>query len=249
MSPGSKKSSRRLPPPDLQIKGLIETSFIDWKGHLSMVMFTGGCNFRCPFCHNSTLVLHPDSLGEIPLEHILARLAKFRKWIDRVVVTGGEPTIHRGLEDFLVLLKKRHFKIKLDTNGSHPEMLKRVVGKGLVDYVAMDVKGPIETYHRWSGVRTDPQKIAESVDFLLEGHVDYEFRMTVVPFLHREQDVYNVAERVKSGRRFFIQDFVPRDTVNSKYASVRPFSPEKMRTIRETVDSILQNAAVYSHLH
>ncbi len=249
MSPGSKTCSRRSLPPEFQIKGLIETSFIDWKGHLSMVMFTGGCNFRCPFCHNSTLVLHPDSLTAIPREHIMGRLAKFRKWIEHVVVTGGEPTIHKGLAEFLALLKNEHFKIKLDTNGSHPDIVKGLVKSGLVDYVAMDVKGPIESYHRWSGVRTNTRKIAESVDFLLEGTIDYEFRMTVVPFLHRDQDVYNVAERIKTARRFFIQDFVPRDTVNRKYVSVKPFSPEKMRTIRETVDAILQNAAVYSRLH
>jgi anaerobic ribonucleoside-triphosphate reductase activating protein len=147
------------------VKGFIETSFLDWKDHLSSVFFTGGCNFRCPFCHNSDLVLNHDRLLDIPEEQILGNLRKFRKWIDRVVVTGGEPTLQKGLPVFAERLKREGYKVKLDTNGSHPEVIKDLVSAGLIDCIAMDIKGPITGYDRWCGTTVDRDKIEESIDF------------------------------------------------------------------------------------
>jgi len=233
---------------DYPVKGFLETSFIDWKEKLAAVTFSGGCNFRCPFCHNRDLVLRPNSIADVPLDHIFSRLRKFNKWIEHVVVTGGEPTIHKGLVNFLETLKKQGLKVKLDTNGSNPHVVKELVNGKLVDYLAMDMKGPIASYRRWCGSEVDTDKIRESVDFILEGNVDYEFRMTVVPFLHHERDVYEAAEEIKEARRFFLQAFVPRDTINTKYVSVRPFSPEKMKAMRDTVRSILTNASIRHNL-
>ncbi len=214
-----------------------------------MVLFSGGCNFRCPFCHNSSLVLLHQSMAEVPMDHIVERLAKFRKWIERVVITGGEPTMHKGLPRVAEMLKRRGLLVKLDTNGSNPEVVKGLVADGLVDYVAMDVKGPLDAYERWCGVSVDRERIRESIAFILEERVDYEFRMTLVPFLHREEDALGVAEEIKGARRFFLQDFVPRDTLNPKYAHIRPFSSEKMKTMRERVAAVLEHAPVSSHLH
>jgi pyruvate formate lyase activating enzyme len=214
-----------------------------------MVMFSGGCNFRCPFCHNRGLVLNPQSMADVPFDYIGERLQKFRKWIERVVITGGEPTIHKGLRRVIEALRMQGLKVKLDTNGSNPEMVKGLVADGLIDYVAMDVKGPLDSYERWCGVGVDKERIRESIAFILEGHVDYEFRMTLVPFLHHEQDAYAVAEEIKSARRFFLQEFVPRDTLNPKYASIQPFSPDKMKSIRQTIHQILENAPIRSHLY
>jgi pyruvate formate lyase activating enzyme len=128
-------------------------------------------------------------------------------------------------------------------------VVKRLVADGLVDYIAMDVKGPLGAYERWCGTGVDKARIRESIAFILEGHVDYEFRMTLVPFLHREQDAYEVAEEIKTARRFFLQEFVPRDTLNPKYASIQPFSPEKMKSMREAVGEILRHAPIRSNLH
>jgi pyruvate formate lyase activating enzyme len=186
---------------------------------------------------------------DVPFDHIQERLHKFRKWIERVVVTGGEPTVHKALPGVVEILKKRGLLVKLDTNGSHPEVLKALVSEGLIDYIAMDVKGPLETYERWCGVNVNNGKIRESIDFILEGRTDYEFRMTLVPFLHKEHDVYEVAEQLKLARRFFLQEFVPRDTLNPKYTSIRPFSPDKMKAMRQTVASILDNAPVRRHIY
>jgi pyruvate formate lyase activating enzyme len=234
---------------DFPIKGFIETSFLDWKDHLSCVVFTGGCNFRCPFCHNSDLVLNHARMHDISEEQIRANLRKFKKWIDKVVITGGEPTLQKGLAPFAERLKRDGYQVKLDTNGSHPEVVKELVKSGLVDCVAMDIKGPTRAYERWCGTNVDRDKIEESIDFIMEGHVDYEFRMTVVPFLHRESDVYEAAERIRGARRFTIQAFVPRNTLNPAFAKVRPFSPDRMMKIRQQVESVIQNAQISRTLH
>lgn len=230
------------------IKGFIETSFIDWKGHLASVIFTGGCNFRCPYCHNSGLVLGPGSFEDIPLDHAYLTLKKYKNWVEHVVITGGEPTIHEGLLPFAGELKNRGLVIKLDTNGSNPSVVKRMVGEGLVDYIAMDIKGPVERYGRWCGVETDTAAIEQSIDFILEGNVDYEFRMTAVPFLHREEDVYEAAERVSAAKRLFIQEFRPIGTLNPTFEQIRPFSPHKIARIRQNVAEILRSAQRGSEL-
>jgi len=221
------------------IRGFLETSFIDWKGRLSSVLFTGGCNFRCPFCHNAELVLHHDAMEEIPLEHIILNLRKYKKWVDRIVITGGEPTIHMDLFHMIGQIKAEGIKVKLDTNGSSPFVLKGLVNDGLIDYVAMDVKGPVDRYKRWCGVDINTKNIEESIQFILEGKVDYEFRMTVVPFLHREDDVYEAAEYIRYAKRFTIQEFRPHNTLDPSYANIKPFSPDKVAKIRENVEQIM----------
>lgn len=221
------------------IKGFIETSFLDWKEHLSSVIFLGGCNFRCPYCHNKDLVLDHGAMEDIPMEYIVASLRKYKKWIDSVVVTGGEPTINMGLFGLIGQLKSENMRIKLDTNGSNPQVLKGLVNDGLIDCVAMDVKGPVDRYSRWCGTNVDTKRIRESIEFILEGNIDYEFRMTVVPFLHREDDVYEVASFIREAKKFSIQEFRPDYTLNQAYARIRPFSPDKMERIRENVADIM----------
>jgi pyruvate formate lyase activating enzyme len=225
---------------EFPIKGFIETSFIDWKGHLASVLFSGGCNFRCPYCHNRDLVLRHTEMEDIPLEHVIVTLRKYRRWVDRVVVTGGEPTIHMNLLNVIWNIKKEGMLVKLDTNGSAPATIKGLVNEGLVDYLAMDIKGPIDRYKRWCGVDTNTRKIEESVQFIMEGKVDYEFRMTVVPFLHKEKDVYEAAEYVKAAKRFYIQEFKPNNTLDPSLSDISLFSSEKMERIRQNVSEILK---------
>ena len=174
-----------------------------------MVLFSGGCNFRCPFCHNSSLVLSHQSMAEVPMDHIVARLAKFRKWIEHVVITGGEPTMHKGLPRVAEMLKRRDLLVKLDTNGSNPEVVKGLVADGLVDYVAMDVKGPLDAYDRWCGVGVDRERIRESIAFILEEHVDYEFRMTLVPFFTGRRTPSGWRKRSRGLAAFFCRNSSP----------------------------------------
>jgi pyruvate formate lyase activating enzyme len=224
------------------IKGFIETSFIDWKGQLASVVFTGGCNFRCPYCHNSGLVTNHHCLEDIPLDYIFLTLRKYKDWVNNIVITGGEPTIHKSLFRLLGELKSMGMAIKLDSNGSSPSTLKGLVHDGLVDYIAMDLKGPVSGYNRWCGIDVDTAKIDESLDFILEGNVDYEFRMTVVPFLHREEDVYEAAERIKHAKNFFIQEFRPMNTLNPSYCDIKPFPSSKVVRIRKGVADILASS-------
>ena len=225
--------------PDYPIKGFIETSFLDWKEHLASVIFLGGCNFRCPFCHNRDLVLDHLSMEDIPIDFLIATLRKYKKWVERVVVTGGEPTINMSLFKLLGQLKREGMQVKLDTNGSNPAIVKGLVGEGLVDYIAMDVKGPVDRYSRWCGTHVDARKIRETIRFIMEGHVDYEFRMTVVPFLHREEDVYETASYIHEAKRFFIQEFRPECTLDPAYARIEPFSTERMQRMRSQVADIM----------
>jgi len=226
---------------EIPIKGFIETSFIDWKKHLSSVVFFGQCNFRCPYCHNSNLVLQHSEIENIPIEHIMFTLKKYKKWVDRLVITGGEPTIHKDLFNIILNIKKEGLLIKLDTNGSSPAVIKRLVNEGLIDYIAMDIKGPVSKYKRWCGVDIDASTIEESVDFIMKGNVDYEFRMTIVPFLHREEDIYETAEYVKNAKRFYIQEFKPNNTLDPNFSSIKPFSPEKVAKIRKNVLRCMTN--------
>jgi pyruvate formate lyase activating enzyme len=222
------------------VKGFLETSFVDWKGQLASVVFLGGCNFRCPFCHNRDLVLNPGGFEDIPLEYIVAKIRKYRDtWIDKVVITGGEPTIHKNLPGLVALLKTEGMSIKLDTNGSNPDIVKGLVNDGLIECIAMDVKGPLDRYSRWCGSEIDGEKIRESIDFIRGSGIDYYFRMTVVPFLHQEADVYTVAEELKGAKDLIVQTFRPDITLNPAYERIKPFSPDKMSRIKENVADIM----------
>jgi len=227
------------------VKGFIETSFVDWKGCLASVLFLGGCNFRCPFCHNRDLVLNPGGLEDVPIEYIVATIRKYRaQWVDRIVVTGGEPTIHKNLYRLMGLLKSEGMKIKLDTNGSSPSAVKGLVNDGLVDAIAMDVKGPLDRYSRWCGINVDDRKVQESIEFIMGSGIDHYFRMTVVPFLHREEDVYMVAAHLQGAKDFVVQTFRPDITLNTAFSRIRPFSPDRMNQIKANVSDIMAGESV-----
>lgn len=222
------------------IKGFIETSFVDWKGCLASVLFVGGCNFRCPFCHNRDLVLNPGGFENVPLEYVVATIRKYRAhWVDKIVVTGGEPTVHENLSSLIRLLKKEGMSVKLDTNGSNPAAVKGLVREGLIDCIAMDVKGPLDRYSRWCGSEVNDQNIRESIEFIIESGVDHYFRMTVVPFLHQEDDVYTVAAELRGSKDFIVQTFRPDITLNPAYERIKPFSPDKMTRIKQNVADIM----------
>ena len=170
----------------MKILGFVKTSMVDYPGNIVSTIFLGGCNFRCPFCHNPDLA---DNKGiELDKEKIFSFLKKRNGLIDGVCVSGGEPTIYSDLPSFLKDIKALGLKVKLDTNGSHPEMLKSVIEDGLVDYVAMDVKSSFKHYDNASGVHVDMEKIKDSIDIIKSSNVEYEFRTTMVPRFVRRED-------------------------------------------------------------
>ncbi len=189
------------------IKGLQKLTLLDYPGKMACTVFTAGCNFRCPFCHNASLVTNIDE-ERISEEEFFNFLQKRQGIIDGVCVTGGEPTLQPDLKDFLKKIKDLGYSVKLDTNGYRPDVLKDVVNSGLVDYVAMDIKNSQPKYALTCGLESmDMAKINESVEFLMSGVVDYEFRTTIVKELHTEDDIQDIVSWIKGAKKYFLQGF------------------------------------------
>lgn len=190
------------------IQGLQKLTLLDYPGKVACTIFTAGCNFRCPFCHNASLVIDTYRNQTIPEEEIWKFLEKRKNILDGVCVTGGEPLIQHGIEAFLKRIKEMGYAVKLDTNGSFPDKLRRIVGDGLVDYVAMDLKNSPQNYGRTIGIEGyDLIKVRKSVEFLLEGRVDYEFRTTVVLEYHQRSDFEAMADWIAGAGRYYLQQF------------------------------------------
>jgi len=221
----------------IEIKGFLETSFVDWAGKICSVLFLPYCNFRCPYCHNHPLVIHPEQFPSIPWEDILNRLREFQDWIDGVCVTGGEPTFHTDLPRFIQEIKKHGFSVKLDTNGSNPHMLEQLLKAKSIDFVSMDVKAPLDpfSYRRSAGTGVDLQAIQKSIDLLKKGEVEFEFRMTVVPGLHREEEIRSLGQQLGVGRRFILQNFNPDNPLDPSLKHVPPFAPEALKKMQKEI--------------
>ena len=189
------------------IKGLQKLTLLDYPGKMACTVFTAGCNFRCPFCHNASLVTSIDD-ERISEEEFFSYLSKRQGILEGVCITGGEPTLQPDLKEFLGKIKELGYSVKLDTNGYRPDVLKDVVNSGFVDYVAMDIKNSREKYGITAGLNNfDISKIDESVDFLMNGIVDYEFRTTVVKELHNEKDIQDIVSWIKDAKKYFLQGF------------------------------------------
>ena len=225
----------------IEIKGFLETSFLDWRGKLCSVIFLPGCNFRCPYCHNHPLVFHPEQYATFPLEDILARLHSLRNWIDGVCVTGGEPTLHTDLPLLIREIKRHGFLVKLDTNGSNPPMLENLIEGGEIDFVSMDVKAPLGpfSYSRSTGLPVNLRPILESIEILKRRKVDYEFRMTVVPGLHREEDIRTLGNHLRAGQRFILQNFNPENPLDPSLRNIIPYDPKALKKIEREVQQMM----------
>ena len=223
-----------------EIKGFLETSFLDWPGKVCSVLFLPRCNFRCPYCHNHPLVFHPERYTSIPLEDVMGRLQSFRGWIDGVCITGGEPTLERNLPQLIHELKGKGFSVKLDTNGSNPQILETLVKDREIDFISMDVKAPLDpsSYRRSVGTSIDLNLILKSIELLKREEVDYEFRMTVVPGLHREEDIRRVGEQLRVGRRFILQNFNPEDPLDPSLRNITPYDPKALKAIEREVQGM-----------
>ena len=219
----------------MKIHGLQKMTLLDFPEHVACTVFLGGCDLRCPYCHNYEL-----ATGKVPPvmdeEELFDFLKKRKGLLEGVAITGGEPCLHRDLPDFIARIRALGFAVKLDTNGTHPDMLREVLEKGLVDYVAMDVKNSPARYALTAGLtekETDENSepafvsaVRESIRILMESGVDYEFRTTVVEELHREEDFEEIGALIKGAKRYFLQCFTDRDTV--PYAGLSAPSKAKL---------------------
>ena len=212
------------------IQGLQKLTVLDFPGQVACIVFTAGCSFRCPFCHNATLVKGEGD--RIPEEEVLSYLKKRQGILDGVVITGGEPTLQNDLKDFIIKVKGMGYKVKLDTNGYHPDKLKELLDEGLVDYVAMDIKNSKEKYACTTGLQNiDISRIERSVDLIKNGNVPYEFRTTVMAELHQKEDVTAISEWLKGAKKHYLQSF--KDSGDILYGTFTPLEEQKMIEFRE----------------
>jgi pyruvate formate lyase activating enzyme len=216
-----------MPP---EIKGFIQTTLIDWPGKIASEVFLAGCNFRCPYCHSRHLVVTPQELEAIPLDAVLGYLENNTGWVDGVVVSGGEPTLNQDLATLLKEFIQLGFKVKLDTNGTQPDFLAELSHAGLIHYVAMDIKAPLdERYFRACGVECDLEAISRSINFLLQDELDYEFRTTVCPAFVERKDISDIVRGIEGARRYTLQNFRPVNCLDPKMEQVKSFSKEVLQ--------------------
>lgn len=188
----------------MKIAGIEKNSFVDYPGHLSCVVFTQGCNMNCFYCHNKPLISNKEFRKSIGCEEVFEFLSKRQKFIDAVVISGGEPTMQKGLEGFIKDVKKMGFKVKLDTNGTNPEAIENLLSKKLIDYVAMDIKAPFTRYEEFCGVRTHINNIKKSISILMQETIDYEFRTTLAPGLALA-DILDICKEIEGAKLYVLQ--------------------------------------------
>jgi len=220
----------------MKFSGIQKTSLIDFPNRIASVLFTPGCNLRCPFCHNWRIVVdpRPPFLQE---ETALRILESRKKYVDSVAITGGEPTMHKEIPKFLRKLKEKGFHVKLDTNGFYPQVLEECLQ--YVDYVALDVKTSLEKYARLGAKDTTP--LLRTIEMLKTGKVEYEFRTTVVPGFVDAEDIHQISELVKGTKTFAFQQFIPEDTLDKGFRTVKPYPPENIKKYAEIMKEYVGN--------
>jgi len=241
----------------MEIGGLQKLTLIDYPGRLAATVFLCGCNFRCPFCYSGELVL-PEKIKnqpKIPEKEFFNHLKERKGLLEGVVICGGEPTTHQELPDFCEKIKKLGYLVKLDTNGSNPEMLKKLINGKLIDYpsgakggnerkfidyVAMDIKAPKEKYSEATGVKIDIKKIEESIDILKNNRIDFEFRTTVVPTFHTKEDILKIARWIGPAKKYFLQNFLPEKTIDPKFEKIKPYPQEYLLEIQKVISPFFE---------
>lgn len=223
----------------MEIGGFQKTTLLDYPGHVAATVFTVGCNYRCPFCQNAGLVLgkskNAEILERIPEVEVLSYLAKRKNVLEGVCISGGEPTLQRDLATFCYQLKNLGYLVKLDTNGSNPKVIRELYEANLIDYVAMDVKAGREKYRDACGLveLCELQTINQSVNFLMDSGIDYEFRTTLVKGLHTKEDIEDLGNLLAGAKRYFLQNYKDSDSVLWKAKNFAPFSKTELEGFLE----------------
>ncbi|MCD5401798.1 anaerobic ribonucleoside-triphosphate reductase activating protein [candidate division NPL-UPA2 bacterium] len=242
----------------LEIKGFLENSLIEWDGRIASVIFLPHCNFRCPWCHVPDLAFHPENLDTVPFWQVEEAIHRQKSWLDGIVISGGEPTVNPSLPEFIEQIKGWEIPVKLEANGSHPEMLRELIEEELIDSVAMDIKNIVEAsppagtpklkvknkYERTVGIKVDLERIGESIDLLMKSGIDYEFRTTVVPAFLGEEDIEKIARRIKGAKRYILQQFVPENVSREEMTRIKPYSQEKLEEMARRARAYVEDCQV-----
>ncbi len=230
---------------ELKIKKFIDNSLIEWEGRISAVIVVAGCNFSCPFCHNGVLVKSNEAIADIPPEKVLQILQEKKNWLDGVVISGGEPCLYHELFDLIKKVKEIGLPIKLDTNGYLPRMLKILIKQKLVDYVAMDIKAPLnDKYKQLCGIKVNLDRIKQSVGLLRTSGVEHEFRTTFVPNMLEKNDLVEIAMYLQGTKRFYIQQFSPEETLDNSLSRLVPYTMNYLKETELACKQYISNARI-----
>jgi len=219
----------------MDIRGYLPTSLNEWPGKVSAVIWTAGCNFRCPFCQNKELVLEPEKLTRFNQKKILTDLKQRRDWLDAVVITGGEPTLSGDLSGFLSRCRRIGLATMIETNGTRPGILKKLFQAKLIDRISMDLKADFDHYSQAAGTKVAVNKIKKSVKLIINSGLDFEFRTTIVPTLHNKKNMVKLAKQLKAITieqfSWFFQQFIPQNCLDPKFEKIKPFSEKELKAI------------------
>lgn len=228
----------------MKIGGLQKVSLIDYPGLICATIFLQGCNFKCSYCHNPELVESKLFQPCIKEREVLDFFNMRREKLDAVVITGGEPTIHDGLALFIKQIKKMGFAVKLDTNGSQPQVIKNLLDEKLLDFIAMDIKAPLEKYKDIVKTQINPDSIKESIRLILKAKIPYEFRTTVVASQLEEKDILQIGKMIAGAKHYVLQKFVPAKTLDKRFLKELSYSDEKFQKIRNRLEHKLHSVRV-----
>jgi pyruvate formate lyase activating enzyme len=218
----------------MKIYGLQNTSLLDYPGKLACTIFTGGCNFRCPYCHNASLVVNIDDSNTMTEENLLEFLEKRKKVLEGVCISGGEPLLQDEIIDFIKKIKSIGYMVKIDTNGSYPEKLEYLIKNNLIDYIAMDIKNSLDNYSKTIGVKNfDTVNIEKSIILIMKNYIPYEFRTTVVKEFHTKNAFISIGNLIKSAKKYYLQAF--KDSDNNIANNLHGFSKNEILEFKELI--------------
>ncbi|RLG15521.1 MAG: anaerobic ribonucleoside-triphosphate reductase activating protein [Candidatus Nanohalarchaeota archaeon] len=230
---------------NIDIRGVQKTTLIDYPGKIASTIFFNRCNFLCPFCHNPELALDQDENSPINPDEILEDLDKRKNWLDGVCLTGGEPTMHKGLEEFIKSIKKRGLLVKLDTNGTNPNLIETLLKKELIDYIAMDIKAHYDDYDHVVKVKVNKENIKKSTELIRNSSIDYEYRTTVVPPYFNEQDLLKICKWLEGSKHYSLQQF-RNDTkmIDMTLKKTAPYNPKKLEEFKEIASKYFKTCEI-----
>lgn len=224
----------------VRIKGIQGISLIDFPGKIASTLFTGGCNFRCPFCHNPELIESDSSTDDISYEEIIAKLKERKNFIEGICITGGEPLFSEDIIELIQLLKEEtHLPVKIDTNGYNPDILEKIIKMRLADYFAMDIKTSLGKYYLAAGIDINPDRIKKSIDMIINSSVHHEFRTTCVPDIVDSNDIREIGSYIVGAERFALQQFRRDKTYKSEYEDKYPYKPEDIIKFKDILKQFI----------
>ncbi|AGB42085.1 anaerobic ribonucleoside-triphosphate reductase activating protein [Halobacteroides halobius DSM 5150] len=229
----------------MKVAGLQKTTLIDYPEKIASIIFTQGCNMKCPYCHNPSLI--PSAKDEqdfIPLDQLWHFIDHRKELIDGIVITGGEPTLQQGLIDFIKKINSNDLKVKLDTNGSNPNLLAKLINQELLDYIAMDIKAPFAKNEPIIGKSGFEKSISKSIELIKKSTINYEFRTTVVPTLHDAKTIDKIGKLINGSKRHYIQNFRPKNTLDSELLKIKEFPPAKLKEFKSILSKYVERVFI-----